>query len=237
MSTRTLLKVSASLLPLVGMSAANAQFAVIDVSAINQLVTQVRTLQQQLTTAQSALAQAQAAYQSITGSRGMQQLLAGTVRNYLPPDWPQLSSVLQGGANGWPTLSSDFQAAVNANAVLTSQQLAMLSAPQRQQIDSGRQSVAMLQALTREALANSSARFTSEQQLIDIIPTAQDQKGILELQARMVAEQSMLQGEQTKLQVLSELMQAQALATQQQAREQILTGHGQFLTRFQASLP
>jgi len=54
---------------------ARAQFAVIDVSAIRQLVQEVQQMQQALQTAQNQLNQAQREYQSITGLRGMQNLL------------------------------------------------------------------------------------------------------------------------------------------------------------------
>ena len=57
----------------------------------------------------------------------------------------------------------------------------------------------MLQVTSRQALQVSSERFASLQQLIDAIPTATDPKAILDLQARIAAEQAMLQNEQTKL--------------------------------------
>jgi type IV secretion system protein VirB5 len=43
----------------------------------------------------------------------------------------------------------------------------------------------------------------------------------------------MLQNEQTKLQVLYQLAQSQSAMVAQQAREQIIAGHGSFATRFQ----
>jgi hypothetical protein len=70
--------------------AAHAQFAVIDVGSITQLIAQAKILQAQLSTVQSQLAQAQAAFVSTTGGRGMEQLLAGVQRNYLPADWASL---------------------------------------------------------------------------------------------------------------------------------------------------
>src|SRR3981081_3594269 len=71
---------------------AQAQFAVIDVGAITQLLIEVQQLQQALQVAQTTLNQAQQAYAAITGGRGMELLLAGTVRNYLPSNWAQLLS-------------------------------------------------------------------------------------------------------------------------------------------------
>ena len=106
-------------LPLAGIRPAHAQFAVIDVASIAQLVQEVEELQQQVETAKSQLAQAQSEYAAITGNRGMQQLLSGTVRNYLPSDWTQLSQVLQGSGGSFPRLAADVNALLSANSVLT----------------------------------------------------------------------------------------------------------------------
>ena len=128
---------------------AHAQFAVIDVAALNQLIAQAQQLEQQLATARSQLSQAQAEFQAMTGSRGMQSLLAGTVRNYLPPDWTTLQGVLQGTgtAGAYPALAADLARATSANAVLSAQQLAALSAVAGQSLQAGRQSSALLQSL------------------------------------------------------------------------------------------
>lgn len=215
-----------------GIPAARAQFAVIDIASLTQLISEVQTLEQQVATARSQLAQAQSEYQSITGARGMQQLLAGVARNYLPPNWPTLQSALQ-GSGFYPALSADLQAGLRIAAVLSPQQLAALSVTAGAQLQTERQSVALLQSLSHAALANASNRFASLQQLIDAIGGATDQKGILELQARIGAEHAMLQDEQTKLQVLYQGVQAEEWANAQRARELSIAGHGQFDSRFQ----
>jgi type IV secretion system protein VirB5 len=214
---------------------ARAQFAVIDVASVAQLVQQAQTLAQQLQSARAQLAQAQLQYQSMTGNRGMQSLLSGTVRNYLPTQWSQLDGILQGGTMGYGALSAGMQSSVQANAVLSPQQLAALPANERAQITYARQSVALLQALSMQALSNASGRFASIQQLIDAIPTATDPKGILDLQARISAEQGMLQNEQTKLQVLYQTAVAQQWSQREREGEQVLAGQGQFATRFEPS--
>ena len=210
---------------LVTAPAAHAQFAVIDVASLSQLVSDAQMLQQQLT-------QAQTEYQSITGARGMGQLLAGTPRNYLPPDWPTLQATLQ-GSGGYPQLAADLQGATSAAAVLSAQQLATLSPAASAQLQARRQTVALLQSLSHESLANSSRRFNAVQQLIDAIAQAPDQKAILELQARVDGEQGMLQNEQTKQQVLYQGVQAQDWANAQRMRELAVAGHGEFQNRFQ----
>lgn len=213
--------------------AARAQWAVVDVGAIVQLVQEVRILEQEVTTAQNQLQQAKQALQSMTGNRGMQNLLSGTTRNYLPSNWTQLTTSAQSSGGGYGGLTTDVQSAVAANAVLSPQRLSMLSSAEQQQIQAARLWVAMQQALSHEALANASGRFAAIQSLIAAIPTAVDQKGILDLQARISAELGMLQNEQTKLQVLYQATQAQQSSNTQQAREQVIAGHGQFATRFQ----
>ena len=119
--------------------------------------------------------------------------------------------------------------------MLTASQLAALPASQRLLIQNARTNVALLQALTQEALANSSSRFSSIQQLIQAIPTATDQKSILDLQARIGAEQGMLQNEQTKLQTLYQAATAQSALLQQREHETAIAEFGSFANRFQPS--
>jgi type IV secretion system protein VirB5 len=213
--------------------AARAQWAVIDVGAIVQLVQEVQQMEQEVAIAKSQLQQAEQALQSMTGDRGMENLLGGTTRNYLPSNWTQLSAAPNGSSGGYAGLSADMRSSISANAVLSPQRLATLSLPEQQEIQAARLWVAMQQALSHEALANVSSRFAAIQKLISAIPTAVDQKGILDLQARISAELGMLQNEQTKLQVLFQATQAQQSSNAQQAREQVVAGHGQFATRFQ----
>ena len=214
--------------------AARAQWAVIDVPAIVQLIQEVQTMQQQLATARQQLQSAQQALQAMTGDRGMARLLGGTTRNYLPSNWTQVTNALQGqGMSGYAGLSADVQRAIAAIAVLSPQRLATLSSTDQRQIQASRQWSAMQQSLAQEALANASNRFASIQSLIAAISTAGDQKAILDLQARISAELGMLQNEQTKNQVLYQATQAQESAMRQQAREYVIEGHGRFETRFQ----
>jgi len=230
------LKVRLSLLYLIAAIAmlptARAQWAVIDAPALVQLIQQVETTEQQLATARAQLLQAQQALQTTTGARGMETLLVGTVRNYLPLDWPQVTAALQ-GYNGYGALSAEAQSLIASNAVLSAQRLATLPASGQQLIQGERQWSAMQQALAHQALANASNHFASIQSLIAAIPTATDQKGALDLQARISAELGMLQNEQTKVQLLNQSASAQVSSLSLQAREQVLDGHGRFETRFQ----
>src|SRR5882762_7407263 len=213
--------------------AARAQFAVIDVGAIAQLIAQAQILEDQLATARDHLAQAQAEFVSITGGRGMERLLSGTQRNYLPASWADLQGAMQATGGLYGALSGAVTATVAANAILSPQALSLLPADVRGQIQTARRLAALQQNLTRQALVTTSNRFGSLQQLIDAIAAAGDQKAVLDLQARVSAENSMLHNEQSKLLTLFQLVQAEQHANQQQVRERAVVGHGQFATRFQ----
>jgi type IV secretion system protein VirB5 len=214
------------LLALSGTRPAHAQFAVIDVASLAQLIQQYSTLQQELTTAENQLNQARSAYAAITGSRGMQNLLSGTNRNYLPTNWSQVSQVMSGSSGAYPGLASNVTSIQNSNAVLTPAQVAALSPTEQAQLAQARQNPALLQATSRTALANSSDRFTSLQQLISAIGSATDEKGSLDLTARITAEQAMEQNEQTKLQVLYQVSRAQEWSRVQQVRERAIADQG-----------
>lgn len=205
---------------------ASAQWAVIDVGAIAQLIQQYVTLQDQLSTMHDHLEQARQEYAALTGSRGMDRLLAGTARNYLPTDYRALTDTLAGAAGAYGTFASSAHAFLDANAVLTPEQLARMAPAEREHVEALRGSTATLQALTAQALFTTSGRFESIQQLIDAIPRATDAKAIMDLQARIEAEQGMLSNDNSKLQVLFQAMTAQDGAQRLRRREQAIADIG-----------
>lgn len=216
-----------------GAPEAQAQFAVIDVAAVTQLVTEVQNLEQTLTVAREHLTEAETELRSMTGDRGMEQLLSGTNRNYLPVDWSQLTAALSNTNSAYTTLTAGIQQALAEDAVLTPQQVALLSPDGQRQLAADRGTAALLQAVSRNALANASGRFADLQQLINTIGSAGDQKSILDLNARIGAEQAMLANEQTKLAMLVAAAEAQRWADEEQDRERAIAGQGEFSTRFQ----
>lgn len=213
--------------------AARAQFAVIDVAAVTQLLTEVENLEEALTVAREHLTEAETELRSMTGDRGMELLLAGTSRNYLPTNWDQLTAALDDTSSAYATLSLAVRQALAEDAVLTPRQITTLSPDEQQQLTADRGTAALLQAVSRQALANVSSRFVNLQELIDAIGTASDQKSILDLNARIGAEQAMLENEQTKLAVLVAAASAQRWADEEQDRERSIAGQGEFGTRFQ----
>jgi hypothetical protein len=218
--------IAAGALLLASASTAYAQWAVVDVGAIAQLVEQLQTMQQQLETARDQLAEQRSHYTAITGSRGMQQLLRGVNRNYLPQDWAALVAAAQGAHAAYGALAAEVDAATRANAVLSAAQLAALSPAERVDIEATRRTTAMMQGLARQALQATSNRFASIEQLIDAIANANDQKAVLDLQARIGAEAAMLANEQSKLEVLRQVAHAESEAQRQRLLERAITDIG-----------
>lgn len=229
-------RLAAVLLAALAAAPAMAQFAVIDVASIAQLVQQVRLLTEQLAQARAQLLQAQTLYQSMTGTRGMQLLLGNPVANYLPSDWNTLLLASQ-GQGSYAALANGVSQAIAQNSVLSAAQMALLSADEQALITSGRQNAALAQSLAQQSLANASSRFADVQGLSTAIGTTTDQKAVLELQATLAAEVGMLQGEQTKLQVLERAVQAQQQSAGERERELVIAGHGDFASRFRPTLP
>lgn len=217
---------SIALLALGLVPTANAQWAVVDVGAITQLIEQVRTMQEQLTTTRRQLAQAEAEYRSMTGGRGMERLLADVPRNYLPGQWREIQQVLNQASVSYGTIAREMQRVVGENAVLTAADLRSLSPTDRHLLESSRRSKALLQVMTREALDRTGDRFGSIQQLIDAIGRADDQKAVLDLQARIQAESTMLMNENTKLQVMFQLAQAEEASRKLHLREEAINARG-----------
>jgi type IV secretion system protein VirB5 len=212
---------------------AHAQFAVIDVAAVNQLVQQMSAWQQQLMSMRLQLLQMEQTRIALTGWRGMERLLPLTPadRNYLPLDAAGLLATVA-GTGGYSVLSGRINQYVSGNAVLTAQDLAQLPPADVARLSSLRQTIAMRQALMSEAYAHSSERFTALGVLIDKIAAAPDAKAVADLQARIAAEQTMLQNENAKIATLDHYADAERDARELATREAVVKGHGRFATRF-----
>ena len=206
---------------------------VVDAGAIAQLVAQIEYWKQQIQGMTDQLAQLKTTHDSMTGPRGMERLLVGTSRNYLPAEWQQLDQALRGLSGTYGELARGVRTLTDRNAVLTVAQLNALSPEVRTIIEEDRRAMALRQVTSRDALANVSSRFQAIQQLINTIPNANDPKAVFDLQARIQAELGMLQNEQTKLQMLEQVAQADEAARRQREWEVAVAGQGRFATRFQ----
>ena len=218
---------------------AHAQWAVIDVAAVQQLVSQISYWQQQIQAMQREYSQLQATHGALTGSRGMQALLpmSDAQRNYLPRDWAGVAQVLAGQSAQYSALAAAVEAGVRSRAVLDPARLARMTAAERASVEESRRAAMGLAVLTQEAYAQAGERFASLAQLVQAIGSATDAKGIADLQGRIAAEQAMLDNEQAKLAVLAQAADAAREVREQQRRELVIAGHGTFATRRRPTLP
>ena len=207
---------------------AQAQFAVIDVAAIQQLIVQVRYWKEQIEAMTAHLDQLKKQYDAFTGARGMEKLVPITVaaRNYLPSDWQGVFEVLQGISAEYGPLAADVKALIAQSAVLPDAVLGELLPAHALLLESGRKLAATAQALSREAYGESSLRFAQIEALRVAIATAKDPKAIAELSARIATEQAMLANDQVKLEALRQIGEAEARAQAQQVIERSVQGIG-----------
>ena len=194
---------------------------VIDIASLVQLIQQVLYWQNQLQQMQSHLDQLRQTYAALTGGRGMQALLplAPQARNYLPATWSDVTGLTTGGGGAYAGLANLVSSNLQAVAVLPASALALLTADQRKLVTDGRNSTALLQALSQTAYASTSTRFQQMQSLIQAIGSATDTKAINDLQGRIQAEQAMLANDQAKLTVLYQAAQADRWSQEQRTRE------------------
>lgn len=85
--------------------------------------------------------------------------------------------------------------------------------------DKAQSRLAAMQATAESGYNEAGQRFEKLQALVDKVDAAGDAKAIADLNARIAAEQVMMQNEQVKLSQMKQMQEAQELAAQQQARE------------------
>lgn len=203
-----------------------AQIPVTDLGAIAQLITQVTNMENQLMTARNQLIQAESTLKSMTGPRGMEQLLTGQNRNYLPTDWNSLAGLASNTGSAYGGLAASLQSIVAGNAVLSANQVSQFGPNEQTALSDVRSSLATSGAVSRSALADTSSRFADLQQLISAIGTTTDQKAILELQARIGAELTMISNDQSKLQALFKTLDSNEDLRKLRVRERAIADVG-----------
>ncbi len=218
---------------------AEAQMAVIDAAAIKQLVVQVNYWKQQIDAMKNELGQLQKTHSTLVGPRGMELLVPTSVaeRNYLPGDWAEMASMLEGKSAKHAGLSAQIDALVEARAVLDDARLEGLDAPERERLLAARKSAASASVLAQRAYANAGQRFAALQDLVAAVGATADAKAIADLQGRIAAEEAMLGNEQAKLATLHQAAQAEQWVQATELREAAIAGHGQFSERFHPELP
>ncbi|SOO00227.1 P-type DNA transfer protein VirB5 [Xanthomonas citri] len=169
----------------------------------DQMVSQINQMKQQ--------------YASVTGSRGLGQIMNNpALRDYLPSDWQKVyDSVRTGGYNG---LSGSAAAIYDANKVFDACGR-MAAGAQRTACEAAAVKPAQDKAFVGDAYAAAKARLDQINSLMGQINQTQDPKAIAELQGRIASEQAMIANEQTKLQLFQMMAQADEKIQEQRQRE------------------
>jgi type IV secretion system protein VirB5 len=214
---------------------ASAGMPVIDVANLAQAIQQVLSWGQQLegmtqqyTELVQSYQQLQSTYNSLTGPRGMQNLLPVSLanRNYLPVNYSQMSGVINGTSTAYPALSSQVQTSIQSNAILNTQGVNGLSPQAQQFVRQSRQAAATLSMLSQQNQANASSNFSNVQTLISALGATADTKASADLNGRIQSEQVMTQTNQIKTDALYQSVQAQQLQNAQLAREAAVKQQG-----------
>lgn len=202
-------------------SAAFAQIPVTDgASIMQQTMAQVETIakwKMQYDQMISQIDQAKQQYDSLTGSRGLGNIMNDpALRDYLPADWQGVyDSVRSGGYNG---LSGRGASVYNANKIFDSCAYMKL-ADQRTACEARAVKASQDKGFALDAYDAAKGRINQIDQLMGKINQTQDPKAIAELQGRIAAEQANIQNEQTKLQLYAMVAAAEEKVQAQRQRE------------------
>ena len=216
---KKLLRTFALALGLASGGQAFAGIPTIDVAAIAQAALQVQAWGQQYQQMMQQVQQMQQQIDGVTGGRGMSELLNSPTyqqaRRTLPPDAQQVLGLANGGSYG--NLASSISSIKRASTTLNSGSLSSPTAAS--QWDADLNHAASNQALSMQAYSDAAPRLQNIEDLMARISQTQDPKAIAELQARMSAEQAIIQNEQNKIQAMSMLVASQEKMAQLRDRE------------------
>lgn len=202
-------------------SQALAQIPVTDGAAIKTSVQQqVETMAKwklQYDQMVSQIDQMKQEYQSITGVRGLGDVLNNpALRDYLPDDWQGVYDSVKSG--GYAGLSGRAGQVYNDNKIYDT---CVNHTDEQSRISCEAQAVkgAQDKAFALDAYDKAKERLGQIDALMQEINRTQDPKSIAELQGRIAAEQALIQNEQTKLQMYSMVASAEDRLQQQRQRE------------------
>ena len=186
------------------------------------MANQLSQLKQQYETMQQQYQQLQQTYNSISGIRNMGDIANNpALRKYLPSDYQQTLKLGTGVANGqYGGLDGAVNAMKQASKIMDIEETGLdPESPAGKAYQNGQNQAALNRVLAEEGFKQSGARIDDLQQLLNKVNNAPDEKDIQDLQARIQAEQVMLQNEQLRLASLAQVQQAQKDIANQQALE------------------
>lgn len=202
-----------ALAPLIPKNTLAGGIPVIDVASLTQAIQQVfhmleqiATMKEQLDTAKSQLDNATTQLDRMSGSRGMGSLLHSTYDLAVTVNQDEILEDLG-------LRSAEDNGLVGAEAEL---------------YDEGNENVALRLGQAQKSLDQATDRFSELSKLVAKVNACPDQKDILDLQARIQAEQTLLQNEMLKLTMLQAKADAREAAHRQKIRQMAVEATGEY---------
>lgn len=195
-----------------------AQVIVFDPQAVAQQMQQLQSQMQQLATLRSQLDQAQQLYGSLNRLTDVSSVAAllsrPEIRSALPSGSQEIQSLFSGTGGG--SLGSAAGSRLAGNSHYTSAGNDFYS----QEIARLARSTAGGQSLAQGIYDAATKRMEGLEQLRQRLGTSSSAKEVLDLQARIQAEQGFLQIDTLRMQALAQLQQAEIAVSQQRREEE-----------------
>lgn len=196
-----------------------------DVPATLNHVEQMAKWVEQLMQMKRQLSQLESTYGSLNGIRGMGALFNNvTAWKYLPPDWQQVYRDLELGKT--TSLTGSIRTIRAAYSTFDKSKLSNPDGEIGRLYERGWNNAGVAKGFAEDGYRQASERLASLQGLLDKIDASTDQKDVLDLQARIQAEQAMLQNEQVKLGLVQQLAAAEQQLQQQGLKDSALRSLG-----------
>ncbi|MUK76549.1 P-type DNA transfer protein VirB5 [Aliivibrio fischeri] len=182
-----------------------------------QMLKEYATMVDQLDELQRQLRQMERDYNASTGSRGLGKVLNNPLfSKYLPDNWQTVLNNIR--YNGYEGLSGTAKALRDASKLFDECEY-INDKSERRNCEALAVKPAQDKAYASEAYQKSYDRADQIESLMDEINRTRDPKAIAELNARIQAEQALIQNEQTKLTMYQETTQAEQRLLLQQQKE------------------
>jgi type IV secretion system protein VirB5 len=191
--------------PLMTINGFASGIPVVDVANLGQSIQQVMHMVEQINQLKSQLAVAEQHIDRISGSRGMGDLLHTTYDLTVQVD----------------------ESEILKNAGLKSAEATGLAGETAELYDEGNRNVALQLGQSEKSLQQAQARFSELSKLVAKVNHCPDPKDIMDLQARIEAENVLLQNEMVKLSMLQMQAQARDAAHRQKIRQMAIEATGE----------
>jgi len=181
---------------------------------------QAQQMQQQITAMMQQLQQVQMLYASVTGGPNTLKNLANLGNNAalyqsLPSDYQE---VLTSGYAGWQAINQANQISDTA--------LSGLSGKGLQTVNQRAMQISSNMGMMQQAYASAAQRVANLQILLNKVDETPDAKSIADLQGRIQAEQTLLQNEQARLQLIGQIAELQRDQEAQKGQQAAIAASG-----------